>query len=210
MNELEKMASNNDAMNPGAPLDGAADSSCNAASASAQNAEEICVVETSPALDIENVADTQDVAKPATEVDLEAARMKEIHSMDKQQLIDALRKILADNNMEAHREVGAIKQAFYTIKSKENLEQLNEFIEAGNSPEAFASRPDELEAEFKNLHNEFKEKRLAFLEADEKRRQENLEAKNNIIERIKEISEDIDNINTKFPEPRNFSRNSRI
>lgn len=196
MNELEKMASNDEVMNPEASLEGAAESSCCVTSADVNP----CAEESSPALDIESVADEQETAASDAEEYDEASRMKEIHSMSKQQLVETIKNILDSNDMEAHKEVGAIKQAFYSIKSKENLEQLNDFIAKGNSPEAFASAPDELEIEFKNLHNEFKEKRLAFLEADEKRRQDNLEVKNNIIERIKEISEDIDNINTKFPE----------
>lgn len=199
MNELEKMTSENEVMTPGALPEGTADSSCNSASPAAENVVEECAVESSPALDIESVADEQQQsANP--ESDRDSERMREIHNMDKQQLVDTLKEILAENNMEAHREVSALKQAFYAIKSKENLEQLNAFVEEGNSPEAFASLPDELEAQFKALHNEFKEKRLEYLEADEKRRKENLEARNKIVENIKEISTDIDNINTKFPE----------
>ena len=159
-----------------------------------------CAETSSPSLAIEAVADSQESEAAPAEETPSAEEGKRFHSMSKQELLDALKEILAADNMEAHREVTAIKQAFFNIKSRENLEELNAFIEAGNQPEAFSSTPDEVENEMKTLYSEFKERRAAFIAADEERRKENLAKKMEIIDKMKEIAGDIDNVNVKFPE----------
>lgn len=159
-----------------------------------------CAETSSPSLAIEAVADSQKSEAAPAEETPSVEEGKRFHSMSKQELLDALKEILAADNMEAHREVTAIKQAFFNIKSRENLEELNAFIEAGNQPEAFSSTPDEVENEMKTLYSEFKERRAAFIAADEERRKENLAKKMEIIDKMKEIAGDIDNVNVKFPE----------
>ena len=52
---------------------------------------------------------------------------------------------------------------------------------------------------FKTLLADFREKRNAFLEEKEEARRKNLEEKNRIIEELKTLAEDIDNINVHFP-----------
>lgn len=125
---------------------------------------------------------------------------RRFHTLDKEGLLNEIRSIIAENRMEAHKDVTALKQAFFNIKTKENLDSLNAFIDAGNNPAEFVAEVDEIENEFKNLYTEFKEKRAAFLLADEENRKKNLEKKNEILEKLKNITEDIDNINMRFPE----------
>lgn len=122
------------------------------------------------------------------------------HTLDKEGLLAALREVVEACRMDAHKEVSVMKQAFFNIRSREQLEEVTAFVEAGNAPQDFSSQPDEVENEFKALYTEFKEKRAAHLEAEEKMRQENLAAKQGILAKLKEISEDIDNVNVKFPE----------
>ena len=54
------------------------------------------------------------------------------------------------------------------------------------------------EAQIKELLAKFKEQRTQYLEAEEVRRQENLTFKLRIINQLKELVEDIDNINLHF------------
>ena len=182
----------------------------------------VCEVKSDPALDITAVADAQQKADaeadgvceeesdPAEDISAVAdAQAKEdearqsahrFHSMSKEELRDALKEILDTDNMEAHKEVTAIKQAFFNLKSRENLEALNAFVEAGNDPAAFSADPDEVENEIKNLYSEFKERRAAYIAADEEKRNANLAKKQEILAKMQEIAGDIDNVNTKFPE----------
>ena len=150
----------------------------------------VCVETSDPVADITAVTDEQ--AKNEA--------IHRFHSMTKEQLRDALKEILDTDNMEAHKEVTAIKQAFFNLKNKENLEALNAFVEAGNDPAAYSAEPDEVENEVKELYAQFKERRAAYIAADEAKRAENLAKKQEILKKMEEISGDIDNVNTKFQE----------
>ena len=122
------------------------------------------------------------------------------HNKSKSELNEAMREILSSNRMDAHKEVTAIKQAFFNIRNREAMDEVAAFVEAGNSPKDFSMEPDEEEQEFKKMYSEFKEKRAAFLVAEENRKQENLDKKKEILEKIRTIAEDIDNVNLKFSE----------
>lgn len=121
------------------------------------------------------------------------------HDLSKEQLVEALRAIVAASDASAHKSVASIKQAFYVLKNKETEAEMLAFVEAGNQPEAFSSAPDEHEAALKDLLYSFREMRTAYLEAEEQRKQENLSIKRRIIDQIKSLAEDVDNINRHFP-----------
>ncbi len=129
--------------------------------------------------------------------------MPGIHDMDKQQLVDTLKEILNENRMNAHREVSAIKTAFYALRNRETNAELMAFIDEGGQPEMFVATPCALEEEAKVMIAQFKERRNAFLEADEKLRRENLEKKQAIVAELERLAGDIDNINTHYPTFRN-------
>lgn len=95
--------------------------------------------------------------------------------------------------------MAAIKQAFYQLRNREIQAEMDEYVEAGNSPETFTAQPDPAEAEIKELLNGFREIRSQYLNAEEEKRQENLVLKKKIIDQLRELAEDIDNINLHFP-----------
>ena len=154
-----------------------------------------CALESSPALDLADAADEmmEEEAKEENE------DTKSYHDMTKEELLEALKKILEANELDRHKEVTAIKQAYYSLANKEREKEMKEFEEAGNDIANFSYTPDASEEELKNLLAEFKEKRNEFLEQREEIRKKNLEAKYAIIEKIKSISEDIDTINQQYP-----------
>lgn len=151
---------------------------------------EECAVESSPALDIAEAADAAEAEESAA---------KNYHSMTKQEMVEALRKIVAEGNMEAHKEVAAIKQAYYSLHNREMAAELEAFVAAGNAADAFSATPDESENEIKALLADFREKRNAYLEEKDEERRKNLEEKTKIVDELKTIVEDIDNINLHFP-----------
>ncbi|MDE7403017.1 MAG: DUF349 domain-containing protein [Muribaculaceae bacterium] len=210
MNELEKKVSDSEeTVNPGTCVE-----------------SDACAVNSDPALDLSAVADAQQkeekeekvensVEKTVTAEDTKAEEQeaaidaqyddiddnfRKIHAMTKEELRDFMRNILSEGNMEAHRDVALVKQAYYNIRNRENMEALEAFVEAGNDPTAFSAEPDEIEVELKALYAEFKERRAAFLAAEEQRLAANLEKKQEILTTMEEIAGDIDNVNTKFNE----------
>lgn len=209
MNELDKDLSAQEQVTPeDAPVSGneTSNEACG-------NSEKECAVEGSPvggevaAADVpsectaeESPAD--DIVEAAGEViapQSEDMRRPDYHHMSKEDLLAALESIVGGGDAEAHREVAVIKQAYFAIRSKEVEAELEAFVAAGNGPEAFASTPDQVEHRFKELLSQFKERRNAWLEADEQRRRENLDLKQKVIAQLRSIVEDIDNINLHFP-----------
>lgn len=122
------------------------------------------------------------------------------HEMNKEELVEALKGILAESRLNAHKEVSLIKQVMMNIRQKETEEEMQKFLDAGNEPAAFSATPCELEVQFRELYNDFKEKRAAYLEAEDNRRQENLAKKLGVIERLKALMDDVDNINRNYPQ----------
>lgn len=153
--------------------------------------EQACAESESPALEI---------AEAAERAEADTAPHPRLGSMNKDELIETLREIVDSQRADANREVAAIKKAYFLIRNREETAEMEAWVEGGNAPETFSATPDPKESELKELLAVFREKRNAFLEAEAARRQSNLEAKQAIIERLKVLAEDIDNINLHFSE----------
>lgn len=154
-----------------------------------ENSEEIII----------NATGASDVAAVADEVKSEVIEEeKNVHQLNKEEILERLKEIVATTNVNAHKEVLALKQALFLLRQREVNEELNAFVEAGNPPESFSATPDEIEAQVKDLIVEFKDMRNEFLEAEERRKAENLEKKREILSQMEAIASDADNVNVQF------------
>ncbi|MCH5231826.1 MAG: DUF349 domain-containing protein [Muribaculaceae bacterium] len=160
-----------------------------------EDGNETCSVDSSPSLDLAEFADEE----VKEEEEKEKTAEKSFHQMTKEELLTALRNIVESQEWEKHKEVTAIKQSYYNLVNKEREKEQEEFVAAGNDVANFSYTPDATEEDLKNLLTEFKEKRNAFIEEREEIRKKNLAEKYAVIEKIKNISEDIDTINQQFP-----------
>lgn len=152
------------------------------------NAEQIDVQNVSE--EITEIAESQ-VEQPQEEV--------AIPQLSKPELLDALSELAQKDASEIGRdEVGRLKQQFYAIRKVEIEMEKAEFLEKGNEESAFAAKEDESEAKFKEILNVIKEKKAALLAAQEAERQNNYEQKAKIVEEIKTLAADTDNVNRTF------------
>ena len=152
------------------------------------NAEQIDVQNVSE--EITEIAESQ-VEQPQEEV--------AIPQLSKPELLDALSELAQKDASEIGRdEVGRLKQQFYAIRKVEIEKEKAEFLEKGNEESAFAAKEDESEAKFKEILNVIKEKKAALLAAQEAERQNNYEQKAKIVEEIKTLAADTDNVNRTF------------
>ena len=155
--------------------------------------------------------DTTLNTEPANEVVAEAAPegiateeiealepVSEYPSMSKAAHVAALEAVVEKPVEEIKREENAIKMAFYQIRKEELDKEKEAFLAKGNEEAAFAPREDEDEAKLKELLNQIKEKRAAHNAAIEEARAKNLEAKQAIIDEIRAISGDADNVNKHY------------
>lgn len=122
--------------------------------------------------------------------------------MTKGELTEALATIVEAKEVERHKEVAAIKQAFYILRNAELEAEAIRFAEEAQPGDSFVSATDPEEVRFKDLLASFREIRNAWLAAEEERRINNLAKKNEIIDKLKAIAADIDNINLHIPEVR--------
>ena len=79
----------------------------------------------------------------------------------------------------------SLKAAFYKLHIAEREARLKEYIDGGGDPEQYQITPDEMEEAFKAEMGVIKEKRQKLFKEQEQEKQENLEKKLAIIEKIK-------------------------
>ena len=120
-------------------------------------------------------------------------------SLSKEELLTAITDLSQKDATDIGRdEVSRLKQQFYAIRKNEIEKEKAEFIENGNEEAAFVAKTDELEDKFKETLNVIKEKKAALLAAQEAERQNNFEQKTKILEEIKALAADTDNVNRTF------------
>ncbi|MBR5118031.1 MAG: DUF349 domain-containing protein [Muribaculaceae bacterium] len=119
-------------------------------------------------------------------------------ALGKEQLVEQLEKLMAMPVESVKERVAQIKGAFFALRKEEINKEKAAFVENGNDEEAFVAQEDEIELKIKELLAEFKEKRAEFNAEQEAVKQANLDKKNKIIEEIRTISQDTDNINRQF------------
>lgn len=96
-------------------------------------------------------------------------------------------------------EIGRLKQQFYSFVNELMAVQRDEFVAAGNDPEAFTPAPVEEEAEFKSLMAQIREKRNEYRAQVEAQQLKNLERKQAIIDELAGMAADTDNVNRHYP-----------
>ena len=95
-------------------------------------------------------------------------------------------------------DVAQIKAAFFAIRKEELVKERDAFVAAGNNEADFLPAIDADEARIKELLDELKEKRAQWNAEQEAIKAENLQKKQKIIDEIKAIIDDPDNINRQF------------
>ncbi len=110
-------------------------------------------------------------------------------------------KELAEADGTAERqELDALKQTFYKIHKANVAAARAQFIENGGEPEAFLPEPNVLEDEFKEAMNAIKRKRAEMQAEQERIKEENLQKKQEILERIKAMSATPEEANQAYKE----------
>ncbi len=154
--------------------------------------EETAAPEEAPAVEVEAVPEPEIAAIAETEEDDDDEMLEEeidkvvdIAEMTKAVLVARLKELVELDVDQAKEEVESIKQQFYKKSKIETEQQRAEFIENGGAETDFIPSPTELEAEFKELLGEFKNKKAKLAAELEKERESNLLKKNHIIEQMK-------------------------
>lgn len=143
----------------------------------------------------------QDEATTVTQETLQQSETEEnnFHNLSKQELYENLKSIVEQENdiAEIKDEVEQIKQQFYKKNKAEIAEQRAEFIEKGGNELDFIPAT-ELEAEFKELLNQYRNKKAELVAEQEKEKENNLLKKNHIIDQMKQLVESNDDVSANI------------
>lgn len=167
--------------------------------------------ETVAEVPVEEVAETEEKAVEETpEIVEEAPETVEEQTAEepvekkiyntKQEVLDRIKEIAQSDEAPAKDEVDLLKTVFYKLHIAEREQQMKEYLDGGGDPEKYQVRPDDLEEMFKVEMNVIKEKRAKVFQAQEAEKQENLQRKLEIIEKIKSMVTSPDEANKSYKE----------
>jgi hypothetical protein len=106
-----------------------------------------------------------------------------------EEVIERLTEI-NNNTCDADKqEIDYLKQTFYKLHKSEQDTARKNFIEQGGNPEDFTPAPDPLEDKFKEIMSSIKEKRSVMAAEQEQEKEENLQKKLEILEKMKALTE---------------------
>ena len=116
----------------------------------------------------------------------------------KQEVIDRLKAIAEGEEPISRLEVEALKSNFYRIHKQETEEAYKSFIENGDNPEEYLPAANVDEPLFKEQMAVIKEKRTAQFQEQERQKEENYQKKLDIIEKVKAILANPDEVNKSY------------
>ncbi|MBQ5370784.1 MAG: DUF349 domain-containing protein, partial [Bacteroidaceae bacterium] len=103
----------------------------------------------------------------------------------KEEVVARLKELVQSGAEVERLELESLKQTYYRLHNAEAVAAREEYLAAGGDPETYMPTPDMMEMEFKAQMGLLREMRAKALEAAEKEKQDNLEKKLAIIEKMK-------------------------
>ena len=169
-----------------------------------QNVEQN-VVETEATTPVEQPEETQEVVSDSENSEnSENPETSEIPErkqyQNKKEVLARVREIAQGEEVPQKDEVDYLKTAFYKLHIAEREARLKEYIDGGGDPEAYQILPDVDEEAFKAEMGIIKEKRQKLFKEQEQEKQENLQKKLDIIEKIKAMVTSPEEANKSYKE----------
>lgn len=129
----------------------------------------------------------------------EKSEATDFSGLTKSEIVNRFAEILSEKPVQSiRREAEAAKVAFYKAWKAEVERLKKEFVAAGNPEEEFTPPTDTDEERLKDLFNEYRKKRDAFLASSEEQKEANYKAKLQVIEELKELVNSSETLNQTF------------
>ena len=158
------------------------------------------VVEEPAAVVEEPAAEEPQEEEPAAEEEAtEETASKKVYAT-KKEVIDRLKELAHGDEAPTKEEVDLLKTTFYKLHFAEREAAQKAYLEAGGDPEKYTILPDEDEEVFKAEMGVVKEKRAKMFLEQEAEKQENLQKKLDIIEKIKGMVTSPEEANKNYQE----------
>lgn len=147
----------------------------------------------------ENLEPEVPVTAPEQSVAGETSDVKPEVKLTRQEIVDQIKSLVQRPVDEVKDEIDSLKQSYYKLRKAEIEAARKQFEENKDvEDEVFTPEADELEEILKSLLNTFNEKKAAFAEEQERIKEVNLVRKKEILDEIKALTEDSDNINKRY------------
>ena len=116
----------------------------------------------------------------------------------KKEVLERTRQIAQEVDNPDKDEVDHLKTMFYKLHIAEREKEHKEYLEAGGDPEKYQVKPDEDEEAFKAEMTIIREKRAKIFQQQEAEKQDNLQKKLDIIEKIKAMATSPEQANKSY------------
>ena len=153
-----------------------------------QEVKEVVNQETTvPEVETEEVAPVAEEEAPVTEEVAPVAEEEQPRKVyeTKKEILDRIKDIAHGDEAPQKEEVEYLKTSFYKLHIAEREANLKAYLDGGGDPDAYQITPDDDEEVFKAEMGIIKEKRAKLFKEQEAEKQQNLEKKLQIIEKIK-------------------------
>ena len=169
-----------------------------------ENVGKNATAEVQETTEVQATAEGPQTAETQAEAGNEASQEAEIPAMQipqtQEEVIARLNELAQADTIPERQETDALKQAFYKIHKANVAAAQAEFIANGGAPEDFLPAPNMLEDDFKKAMNTIKQKRAEQQAEQERLKEENLQKKLEILERIKAMSATPEEANQAYKE----------
>lgn len=130
----------------------------------------------------------------------EAIEVGAIGMLDKQEILDQLKLSITNIEQAKREQIDKLKQAYYKIVKAETEELKKVFIDGGGEEADFVAPEDETAPVFKELLDEYKQKRTELHEQEDKKKEENYTKKLQLIDRLQALIESQEDFNKRYNE----------
>ncbi|WP_372652108.1 DUF349 domain-containing protein [Draconibacterium sp.] len=153
---------------------------------------------------------TAEKAEPVKEEKPEKREPVDYSNHSKVELVNALRDVLeGESDINVKEEIDTIKAAFYKILNESIEDDKKQFIADGGAEEEFEPEEDPYEKDIKDLLKKYRHIRIEHNKQMEVEKEENLQKKYEVIEKIKGLINNEESINKTFNEFRDLQREWR-
>ena len=142
----------------------------------------------------------ENAAEQTVEANEQSAEAERKQYENKKEVLERVREIAHDEEAPQKDEVDYLKTVFYKMHIAEREARLKAYIDGGGDPEQYQILPDPDEEAFKAEMSIIKEKRQKLFREQEQEKQENLEKKLAIIEKIKNMVTSPEEANKSYKE----------
>ena len=146
----------------------------------------------------QDVTETAAVETEQSETAVEEPERKQYQT--KKEVLERVREIAHSDETPKKDEIDYLKTVFYKMHLAEREADFKEYTEGGGDPEQYQLRPDPEEEAFKAEMGIIKEKRQKLFREQEQEKQENLQKKLDIIEKIKAMVTSPEEANKSYKE----------